>query len=106
MEAPKVRMTTICECHFGMFFQWYSKSPPFIVLSVMFVSSGNIPHDEASRLCDSDQLGKTQRGYQALEESCTAEERVVAVVGDWGWFYRVNEVAEHPPEYASVHGAL
>ena len=32
-----------------------------------------------------------------LKESCTAEERVVAVVGDWGWFYRVNEVAEHPP---------
>ena len=32
-----------------------------------------------------------------LKQSCTAEERVVAVVGDWGWFYRVNEVAEHPP---------
>ena len=57
-----------------------------------------------------------------LKESCTTEERVVAVVGDGSWFYWVDEVAVHPPgdperigngywqdkppEYASVHGAL
>ena len=35
--------------------------------------------------------------YMDLEESCTAEERVIAVVGDRGRFVWVNEVAVHLP---------
>ena len=35
--------------------------------------------------------------YMDLKESCTTEERIIAVVGDGGRFVWIDEVAEHPP---------
>ena len=41
--------------------------------------------------------GLINSGDIDLKESCTTEEGIIAVVGDGGWFCRVNEVAVHSP---------
>ena len=52
---------------------------PFIVLSIVFVASGDVPQNETSRLRDPDQLRETQRRYQTLLQSFSQCNMIFAV---------------------------
>ena len=53
---------------------------PFIVLSIVFVASGDVPQNETSRLRDPDQLRETQRRYQTLLQSFSQCNMIFAVL--------------------------
>ena len=52
---------------------------PFIVLSIVFVASSDVPQNETSRLRDPDQLRETQRRYQTLLQSFSQCNMIFAV---------------------------
>ena len=53
---------------------------PFIVLSIVFVASSDVPQNETSRLRDPDQLRETQRRYQTLLQSFSQCNMIFAVL--------------------------
>ena len=75
---------------------------PFLVLSIVFVASGNVPHNETSRLRDSDQLRETQRRYQTLLQSFSQCDMIFAVLLATEGTYQATKTDEFSEKFQTA----